>query len=207
MTEVVTPTSPIGSGIRVAVTTIVIFGSLFAVAGACSDFADEPLAASGLEELAGALVAGVATASGEAALVVDAAGVEGLAGGGPAKTGDSHDPTIKTERTRKKRYARSITTLVARPSFNRWAGGCQTSNKKTRSLYTKDWASGAYSPKATLPTKGRPQSHPTGLLAWVSSSGPPSRGSRGGILGLRPPIQLRGSAGFTPASRTSDASR
>ena len=54
----------------------------------------------------------------------------------------------------------------------------------------------------TLPAEGSPHDYPAGLLAWGSHSGPPSL--RGGIMGRRPPIQLRGSSGFAPASRAPD---
>jgi hypothetical protein len=43
--------------------------------------------------------------------------------------------------------------------------------------------------------------HPAGLLTSGSTLGPPSR-LRSGMMGLRLPLQLRGSAGFAPASRT-----
>jgi hypothetical protein len=56
----------------------------------------------------------------------------------------------------------------------------------------------------TIPADGRQPNHPAGLLAWGSHSGPPSR-LRSGMMGLRPPIQLRGSAGISPTSRTPDA--
>lgn len=57
-----------------------------------------------------------------------------------------------------------------------------------------------------LPHGGQPQSRSTGLLASGSSSDPPSR-RNGGFMDRRPPIQLRGSAGFSPASRASNATR
>ncbi len=61
-------------------------------------------------------------------------------------------------------------------------------------------------PEATLPAEGRQLMTPAGLLAWGSSSGPPSRLS-GGMMGRRPPTQLRGSAGFEPASRAPGATQ
>ena len=51
------------------------------------------------------------------------------------------------------------------------------------------------------------KSHPAGLLAWDSSCGPPSRAVAVASMGLRLPSQLRGSAGFEPASRAPDVPR
>jgi len=93
-----------------------------------------------------------------------------------------------------------IATLVGRtgPSGREQA----TPNWRPFFAYRKN-ASGPSVHTATLPAEGSPQDYPAGLLAWGSHSGPPSRDS-GGIMDRRPPIQLRGSAGFAPASRAPD---